>query len=122
MGVIQGTRPNIKSTALVSLTRDLNMQGGQVPPATSIQTISVAASVTTTGLLADRLGRRKVMLAELADTVTSYSSAFTTVKLISAALMLAAGIVAIVLLRNYHEPANSAATATATAPTSDPTK
>jgi MFS family permease len=58
MGAIQGTSPNINSTALVSLTRDLNMQGGQVALAASIQTISVAASVTTTGLLADRLGRR----------------------------------------------------------------
>ena len=65
MAAIQGSSPNINSTALVSLTRDLNMAGGQVALAASIQTIAIAASVITTGLLADRLGRRKVLLAAL---------------------------------------------------------
>lgn len=65
MGAIQGSAPNINSTALLSLTRDLNMGGGEVALAASIQTIAIAASVITTGLLADRLGRRKVLLAAL---------------------------------------------------------
>ncbi|MSX64543.1 MAG: MFS transporter [Actinobacteria bacterium] len=65
MAAIQGSSPNINSTALVSLTRDLNMAGGQVALAASIQTIAIAASVITTGVLADRLGRRKVLLAAL---------------------------------------------------------
>ena len=65
MGAIQGSAPNINSTALVSLTRDLNMSGGEVALAASLQTIAIAASVITTGLLADRLGRRKVLLAAL---------------------------------------------------------
>jgi MFS family permease len=65
MGAIQGSAPNINSTALVSLTRDLNMGGGDVALAASLQTIAIAASVITTGLLADRLGRRKVLLAGL---------------------------------------------------------
>lgn len=65
MGAIQGSAPNINSTALVSLTRDLNMGGGEVALAASLQTIAIAASVITTGLLADRLGRRKVLLAAL---------------------------------------------------------
>ena len=65
MAAIQGTAPNINSTALVSLTRDLNMGSGEVALAASIQTIAIAASVITTGLLADRLGRRKVLLAGL---------------------------------------------------------
>lgn len=65
MAAIQGTAPNINSTALVSLTRDLNMGSGEVALAASIQTIAIAASVITTGLLADRLGRRKVLLAAL---------------------------------------------------------
>lgn len=65
MAAIQGTAPNINSTALVSLTRDLGMSGGEVALAASIQTIAIAASVITTGLLADRLGRRKVLLAAL---------------------------------------------------------
>ncbi len=65
MAAIQGSSPNINSTALVSLTRDLNMSGGQVALAASIQTIAIAASVITTGLLADRIGRRKVLLVGL---------------------------------------------------------
>lgn len=65
MAAIQGSSPNINSTALVSLTRDLNMGGGQVALAASIQTIAIAASVITTGFFADRLGRRKVLLVAL---------------------------------------------------------
>ena len=65
MGAIQGSAPNLNSTALVSLTRDLNMGGGEVALAASLQTIAIAASVITSGLLADRLGRRKVLLAAL---------------------------------------------------------
>lgn len=65
MAAIQGTAPNINSTALVSLTRDLNMSGGEVALAASIQTIALAATVITTGLLADRIGRKKVLLVAL---------------------------------------------------------
>jgi MFS family permease len=65
MAAIQGTAPNINSTALVSLTRDLNMSGGAVALAASVQTIALAATVITTGLLADRLGRKKVLLVAL---------------------------------------------------------
>ncbi len=65
MGAIQGSAPNINSTALITLSRDLNMSGGAVALAASIQTLFVAATVITTGLLADRLGRRRVLLAAL---------------------------------------------------------
>lgn len=65
MGSIQGAAPNINSTALISLSRDLNMSGGGVALAASIQALFVAATVITTGLLADRLGRRRVLLAAL---------------------------------------------------------
>ncbi len=65
MAAVQGSAPNINSTALVSLSRDLNMAGGQVALAASIQTIAIAATVITTGLLADRLGRRHVLLVAL---------------------------------------------------------
>jgi MFS family permease len=65
MGAIQGSAPNINSTALITLSRDLNMSGGGVALAASIQTLFVAATVITTGLLADRLGRRRVLLAAL---------------------------------------------------------
>lgn len=65
MAAIQGAGPAINSTALITLSRDLNMAGGEVALAASIQTLFVAASVITTGLLADRLGRRKVLMAAL---------------------------------------------------------
>ena len=65
LGAIQGSSPNVNSTALVSLAKDLNMSGGAVALAASAQTIAIAATVITTGLLADRLGRRKVLLAAL---------------------------------------------------------
>ena len=65
MAAIQVSSANINSTALVSLTRELGMQGDQVALAASIQTIAIAASVITTGFLADRLGRRKVLLVAL---------------------------------------------------------
>jgi MFS family permease len=65
MGAIQGSAPNINSTALITLSRDLSMSGGAVALAASIQTLFVAATVITTGLLADRLGRRRVLLVAL---------------------------------------------------------
>lgn len=65
MGAIQGAGPNINSTALITLSRDLNMASAEVALAASIQTLFVAATVITTGLLADRLGRRRVLLAAL---------------------------------------------------------
>ena len=65
LGAIQGSSPNINSTALVSLGKDLGMTQGLVALAASAQTIAIAATVITTGLLADRLGRRKVLLAAL---------------------------------------------------------
>lgn len=65
LGAIQGSSPNVNSTALVSLSKDLGMTQGVVALAASAQTIAIAATVITTGLLADRLGRRKVLLAAL---------------------------------------------------------
>jgi len=65
LGALQGSAPNVNSTALVSLTKALNMAGGEVALAASIQTIAIAASVITTGLLADRLGRRNVLMVAL---------------------------------------------------------
>ncbi|MFM7147342.1 MAG: MFS transporter, partial [Actinomycetales bacterium] len=65
LGARQGSAPNVNSTALVSLTKDLNMAGGEIALAASIQTIAIAASVITTGLLADRMGRRNVLMIAL---------------------------------------------------------
>lgn len=65
MAAVQGSAPNINSTALVSLSRELNMNGGAIALAASIQTMAIAATVITTGLLADRIGRRTVLIAGL---------------------------------------------------------
>ncbi len=65
LGALQGADPNIASTALVGATRGLDMTGGLVALAASISTLALAASVITTGLLADRLGRRRVLMAAL---------------------------------------------------------
>lgn len=53
------------STALVSVRRELHLTGDTTALAASIQTLAVAATVITTGLLADRLGRRPVLVAAL---------------------------------------------------------
>lgn len=65
VAALEGSAPNISSTALVSASRSLNMVGGTLALAASMQTLAVAATVITTGLLADRLGRRRVLMAAL---------------------------------------------------------
>lgn len=62
---IQGAGPNISSTALVGASRGLDMVGGTQALAASMQTLAIAATVISTGLLADRLGRRRVLVASL---------------------------------------------------------
>lgn len=69
LGALQGADPNIASTALVGATRGLSMEGGLVALAASISTLALAASVITTGLWADRLGRRRVLMAALVLTI-----------------------------------------------------
>ncbi|MEP6561742.1 MAG: MFS transporter, partial [Nakamurella sp.] len=66
MAAIQGADPNIASTALVGVSRGLDMAGGLLALAASISTLALSASVISTGLLADRLGRRRVLMAALA--------------------------------------------------------
>ena len=66
MAAIQGADPNIASTALVGMSRGLHMAGGMLALAASISTLALSASVISTGLLADRLGRRRVLMAALA--------------------------------------------------------
>jgi len=65
LGATQGSAPNIASTAVVSVTKDLSMDAGRVALAASAQTLAIAATVITTGLLADRLGRRRVLQGAL---------------------------------------------------------
>ena len=66
LGGIQGSAPNVASTALVGASRSLHMEGSTQALAASMQTLAIAATVITTGLLADRLGRKRVLLAALA--------------------------------------------------------
>ncbi|MFI0433407.1 MAG: MFS transporter [Candidatus Nanopelagicales bacterium] len=61
IGGIETAAPNISSSALVSVSRDLHMSTGGLALAASTQTILIAATVITTGMLADRLGRRLVL-------------------------------------------------------------
>lgn len=65
LGAIQGSDPNIASTAFVGATRGLGMTGGVASLAASISTLALAATVISTGLLADRLGRKKVLVIAL---------------------------------------------------------
>ncbi|MEY4039935.1 MAG: hypothetical protein RLZZ52_803 [Actinomycetota bacterium] len=59
---IQGSDPNIASTALLSAGKDLQF-GGLDALAASVSTLVLAATVISTGMLADRLGRKKVLFA-----------------------------------------------------------
>ena len=61
LGAIQGADPNIASTALLSAGKDLQF-GNLTALAASVSTLVLAATVITTGMLADRLGRKKVIL------------------------------------------------------------
>ena len=65
LGGVQGSAPNIASTALVGASRTLGMTGSTQALAASMQTLAIAATVISTGLLADRLGRRRVLMVAL---------------------------------------------------------
>ena len=62
---IQGAAPNVASTMLVGASRSLDMAGSTQALAASMQTLAIAATVITTGLMADRLGRRRVLMGAL---------------------------------------------------------
>ncbi len=64
-GGVQGSAPNVASTALVGASRALDMTGSTQALAASMQTLAIAATVITTGVLADRLGRKRVLIAAL---------------------------------------------------------
>jgi MFS family permease len=64
LGGIQGADPNIASTALLSASTDLKM-GSLAALAASISTFMLAATVITTGMLADRIGRKKILCLAL---------------------------------------------------------
>jgi len=64
LAAVQAADPNISSSALLTAGKALNM-GTLAALAASISTFVLAATVITTGMMADRLGRRKVLMAAL---------------------------------------------------------
>ncbi|MBU3701576.1 MAG: MFS transporter [Acidimicrobiia bacterium] len=62
---IEGAATNISSTALVSASRALHMSGGTQALAASVLTLAIAATVISTGLIADRMGRREMLIISL---------------------------------------------------------
>lgn len=87
--------PSVASTALVEASRGLGIPTGLLPFAASVENYVAAATVVSTGLLADRLGRRRVLMAAalLAVVAELLASAATVpaVFLIARALMGVAG-------------------------------
>lgn len=65
MAGAQGADPNVASTALVGAGRGLGMSGDLLALAASVSTLVLSATVISTGLLADRLGRRGVLMSAL---------------------------------------------------------
>ena len=65
MGGIQTADPTIASTALVDSARSLGMDAGTQAIAASISTLMLAATVITTGLIADRIGRKLLLVLAL---------------------------------------------------------
>jgi MFS family permease len=66
MAGVQIADTTIASTALAEASSDLGMTGGLQALAASISTFVLAGTVISTGILADRLGRRRVLVAALA--------------------------------------------------------
>lgn len=65
MSGIQSADPTIASTALIDSSRTLGMTAGTQTIAASISTLMLAATVISTGLLADRIGRRRLLVIAL---------------------------------------------------------
>lgn len=68
LGILAGLQlidPAVANTAIVEAGKSLNMTGSILALAASISTLALAATVLPMGLLADRIGRRKVLAASL---------------------------------------------------------
>lgn len=72
LGVLAGLQlidPAVANTALVPAARDLGMHGSAFALASSISTLALAATVLPFGMMADRFGRRKIILVALIITI-----------------------------------------------------
>ncbi len=65
LGAIQVTDPLISSLALVQASDELNFTASVQSLAAGISTLALAATVIPGGLLADRLGRRQVLMVSI---------------------------------------------------------
>jgi len=65
LGGVQAVDPTIASTALVSASRGLGMEGGLLALAASVSTLVLAATVISAGLLGDRIGWRRLLVGAL---------------------------------------------------------
>ncbi|MFN8125590.1 MAG: MFS transporter [Candidatus Nanopelagicales bacterium] len=83
LGVLAGTcmaDTNINSTALVEAARSLSMPPALLPTAASLMSTCLAVSVVSVGLLADRMGRRRLLVLAMivgivAEVMTAVSPA-----------------------------------------------
>lgn len=69
MAGVQTADPTIASTALVESSRALGMDAGVQAIAASISTLMLAATVISTGLLADRIGRKLLLMLALVASI-----------------------------------------------------
>jgi MFS family permease len=72
LGVMAGVQvadPTIASTVLADSSASLGMTGGLQALAASVSTLVLAGTVVSTGILADRLGRRRILVAALACSI-----------------------------------------------------
>lgn len=68
LGVLAGIQlidPAVANIAIVEAGKSLNMTGTVLALAASISTLALAATVLPMGMLADRLGRRRILIAAL---------------------------------------------------------
>ena len=65
VAALQWIDPVVSSMVLLKAANSLQMKGAMLPLAASISTLAMAATVLATGFLADRLGRRRVLIASL---------------------------------------------------------
>jgi MFS family permease len=80
VGGLQMVDPSIANIVLVPVGKDLHFSGSQAALAASISTLALAATVLATGLMADRIGRRKLMIwAMFLAVIGDLMAAFTPV-------------------------------------------
>lgn len=68
-GAIQTTDPIISSIGLVNASKALGFSADTTALASSISTLALAATVVATGLLADRIGRRRLLMIALVTAI-----------------------------------------------------